>query len=141
VSDGATFDVDAQPEEVHFLRSPSGALYLPDCEENGDGWKGWAKYMVYKLPPSPSPSTLTLDQNEQEQQTSRSVTPFTLKFRVVQTEKCCQTDARLSVDLGTVCFFLCFVPIQIIKNIIYFILQRNCHLLLLCPSHILLQLH
>ena len=50
VSDGATFDVDAQPEEVHFLRSPSGALYLPDCEENGDGWKGWAKYIVYKLP-------------------------------------------------------------------------------------------
>jgi hypothetical protein len=116
VSDGATFDVDAQPEEVHFLRSPSGALYLPDCEENGDGWKGWAKYMVYKLPPSPSPSTLALDQNEQEQQTSRSATPFTLKFRVVQTEKCCQTDARLSVDPGTVdLFFSVINPFKSIK--------------------------
>lgn len=98
VSDGATFDVDAQPEEVHFLRSPSGALYLPDCEESGDGWKGWAKYMIYKLPASPSPLTLTSDQTEQEQQTSRSATPFTLKFRVVQTEKCCQTDSRLSIN-------------------------------------------
>lgn len=100
VSDGATFDVDAQPEEVHFLRSPSGALYLPDCEENGDGWKGWAKYMVYKSPSSPSPSALAVEPEEPEHSTSRSTTPFTLKFRVVQTEKCCQTDSRLSVDPG-----------------------------------------
>lgn len=107
MSDGATFDVDAQPEEVHFLRSPSGALYLPDCEESGDGWKGWAKYMIYKLPASPSPLTLTSDQTEQEQQTSRSATPFTLKFRVVQTEKCCQTDSRLSINPG-ICFFLSY---------------------------------
>lgn len=114
--------MDAQPEEVHFLRSPSGALYLPDCEENGDGWKGWAKYMVYKLPPSPSPSTLTLDQNEQEQQTSRSATPFTLKFRVVQTEKCCQTDARLSVDPGTVdLFFLLLTRSSRLQYFSYFI--------------------
>ena len=105
VSDGATFDVDAQPEEVHFLRSPSGALYLPDCEENGDGWKGWAKYMVYKLPPSPSPllalpppPAMALAEEEDEDPVSRSSTPFTLKFRVVQTEKCCQTESRLSTS-------------------------------------------
>lgn len=104
MSDGATFDVDAQPEEVHFLRSPSGALYLPDCEESGDGWKGWAKYMVYRSPPSPSPTTLTLEavENDEPKQTSRPTTPFTLKFRVVQTEKCCQTDSRLVLDQGTV---------------------------------------
>jgi len=90
VSDGATFDVDAQPEEVHFLRSPSGALYLPECEESGDGWKGWAKYMVYRSPPSPSPTTLALEAAEKDEPrpTSRPTTPFTLKFRVVQTEKC-----------------------------------------------------
>lgn len=98
VSDGATFDVDAQPEEVHFLRSPSGALYLPDCEENGDGWKGWAKYMVYKSPSSPT-NPLAVEPSEPEP-ISRSTTPFTLKFRVVQTEKCCQTDSRLSIDPG-----------------------------------------
>ena len=103
VSDGATFDVDAQPEEVHFLRSPSGALYLPDCEESGDGWKGWAKYMVYKSPPLPaSPTALTLEavENDEPKQASRPTTPFTLKFRVVQTEKCCQTDSRLTIDQG-----------------------------------------
>lgn len=117
VRDGATFDVNAQPGEVHFLRSPSGALYLPDCQENGDGWKGWAKYMVYKTPPSPSPflaleaaaatgaattSVAATDPppfgHQLQQSHSRATTPFTLKFRVVQTEKCCQTDARLSID-------------------------------------------
>lgn len=109
MSDGATFDVDAQPEEVHFLRSPSGALYLPDCEENGDGWKGWAKYMIYKLPPSPSPLALTTtNPTEQDQPTSRSTTPFTLKFRVVQTEKCCQTDSRTSIDPGSLKFRIGF---------------------------------
>lgn len=101
MSDGATFDVDAQPDEVHFLRSPSGALYLPDCEENGDGWKGWAKYMIYKSPPSPSP-LLALEAEpttiDQQVQSGRATTPFTLKFRVVQTEKYCQTDSRLSID-------------------------------------------
>ncbi len=102
--------MDAQPEEVHFLRSPSGALYLPDCEENGDGWKGWAKYMVYKLPPSPSPLPLPMNPTEPEQPVSRSTTPFTLKFRVVQTEKCCQTDSRLSIDPGK--FFLFSYLIQ-----------------------------
>ena len=117
MSDGATFEVDAQPEEVHFLRSPSGALYLPDCEENRDGWKGWSKYQVYKTPTSPSPQLLVTqdassssssggrEQKHQVQQpsssvASRSTSPFTLKFRVVQTEKCCQTDARLSIDPG-----------------------------------------
>lgn len=100
VSDGATFDVDAQPEEVHFLRSPSGALYLPECKESGDGWKGWAKYMVYRSPPSPSPTTLALEaaETDEPRPTSRPTTPFTLKFRVVQTEKCCQTDSRIHGD-------------------------------------------
>ena len=97
MKDGATFDVDAQPEEVHFLRSPSGALYLPESEDNGDGWKGWTKYMVYKSPPSPSPPLL-----EVEPVPSRPTSPFTLKFRVIQTEKCCQTDPRLSVDNGKI---------------------------------------
>ena len=41
------------PERSGFC--PVLARYQPDCEENGDEWKGWAKYMVYKLPPSPSP--------------------------------------------------------------------------------------
>ena len=117
MSDGATFDVDGQPEQVHFIRSPSGALYLPDCEENRDGWKGWSKYQVYKTPTSPSPqlllpqgpsSVVSIGHEQQLQQqqqpsstaTSRTTSPFTLKFRVVQTEKCCQTDARLSIDSG-----------------------------------------
>lgn len=124
VSDGATFDVDAQPEEVHFLRSPSGALYLPDCEENGDGWKGWAKYMVYKLPPSPSPLALTTEATEQEQQTSRSTTPFTLKFRVVQTEKCCQTDSRLSIDPGRVELISLVTFCSIINICVNFIVEK-----------------
>lgn len=98
MKDGATFDVDAQPEEVHFLRSPSGALYLPESEENGDGWKGWTKYMVYKTPTSPSPTLET-------EPASRPASPFTLKFRVIQTEKCCQTDPRLSIENGK-CFVL-----------------------------------
>ena len=104
--DGATFQVDAQPEEVHFLRSPSGALYLPECEDDGDGWRGWAKYMVYKTPTSPTP---TLAPPSDRESVSRSASPFTLKFRVIQTEKCCQTDLVLTMDMsllaGTLIFF------------------------------------
>lgn len=99
MKDGATFEVDAQPEEVHFLRSPSGALYLPESEENGgDGWKGWTKYMVYKTPPSRSPTPLVLP--DIGGYGSRPLSPFTLKFRVIQTEKCCQTDVRLPIENG-----------------------------------------
>ena len=100
MKDGATFQVDAQPEEVHFLRSPSGALYLPECEDNGDGWKGWAKYMVYKTPTSPSPTLLESNEPADATTSPRPVSPFTLKFRVVQTEKCCQTDLALVETIG-----------------------------------------
>ena len=40
VKDGATFCVDAQPEEVHFVRSPSGALYLPCTDAAAGGGVG-----------------------------------------------------------------------------------------------------
>ena len=75
MKDGATFQVDAQPEEVHFLRSPSGALYLPECEDNGDGWKGWAKYMVYKTPTSPSPTLLESNEPADATTSPRPVSP------------------------------------------------------------------
>ena len=119
VKDGATFEVDAQPEEVHFLRSPSGALYLPEGQESGgDGWKGWTKYMVYKTPPSRSPTPLVLPADVSSGSSSRPLSPFTLKFRVIQTEKCCQTDVRLPIENGTPKIYL-FTFIHLIFLIIY----------------------
>ena len=54
-------------------------------------WKGWAKYMVYKTPTSPSPTTVLCEAADTSS-SSRLTSPFTLKFRVVQTEKSIQTD-------------------------------------------------
>ncbi|XP_068081649.1 uncharacterized protein [Anabrus simplex] len=87
-ADGTTFAIPNNLEEVSFKRSESGALYL----ENDVGIETPKKYMEYKEKEPYGGRHRCSDNSPASTIYFHKESNFVPKFRVKQTEKCCQTE-------------------------------------------------